>query len=57
MSSACGLWIMKSNLPKNQMGYWHNFNETEEMAREVEVAFPKFVFGVAPAILKEQLDD
>ena len=44
------LWIMKSNLPKYQMVYWHHFNETEEMAREV-------VFGVAPAIQKEQLDD
>ena len=27
------------------------------MAREVEAAFPNVVFGVAPAILKEQLDD
>ena len=27
------------------------------MAREVESAFPNVVFGVAPAILKEQLDD
>ena len=51
------LWIMKSNLPKDQMVYWHHFNGTEEMAREVEVAFPNVVFGVAPAILKEQLDD
>ena len=51
------LWIMKSNLPKDQMVYWHHFNETEEMAREVEAAFPNVVFGVAPAILKEQLDD
>ena len=30
------LWIMKSNLPKDQMVYWHHFNETEEMARKVE---------------------
>ena len=27
------------------------------MAREVEAAFPNVVYGVAPAILKEQLDD
>ena len=27
------------------------------MAREVEAAFPNVVVGVAPAILKEQLDD
>ena len=27
------------------------------MAREVETVFPNLVFGVAPAILKEQLDD
>ena len=27
------------------------------MAREVEAAFPNVVFGVAPAILKGQLDD
>ena len=27
------------------------------MALEVEAAFPNVVFGVAPAILKEQLDD
>ena len=39
------------------MVYWHHFNETEEMAREVEAAFPNVMFGVAPAILKEQLDD
>ena len=51
------LWIMKSNLPNDQLVYWHNFNETEEMAREVEAAFPNVVFGVAPAILKEELDD
>ena len=51
------LWIMKSNLPKDQMVYWHHFNETEKMTREVEAAFPNVVFGVAPAILKEQLDD
>ena len=51
------LWIMKSNLPKNQMVYWHHFNETAEMPRKVEAAFPNVVFGVAPAILKEQLDD
>ena len=35
------LWIMKSNLPKDQMVYWHHFNETEEMAREVDAAFPQ----------------
>ena len=51
---AC-LWIMKSNLPKNHMVYWHHFNEPEEMAREVEAAFPNVVFGVARVILKEQL--
>ena len=51
------VWIMKSNLPKDQMVYWHHFNETEEMARAVEAAFPNVVFGVAPAILNEQLDD
>ena len=39
------------------MVYWHHFNETEEMDREVEAAFPNVVFGVAPAILKEKLDD
>ena len=50
------LWIMKSHLPKNQMVYWYHLNETKEMAREVEAAFPNVVFGVAPAILKEQLD-
>ena len=27
------------------------------MAREVETSIPNVVFGVAPAILKEQLDD
>ena len=27
------------------------------MAQEVEAAFPNVMFGVAPAILKEQLDD
>ena len=51
------LWIMKSNLLKDQMVYWHHFNETEEMAPEVESVFPNVVFGVAPSILKEQLDD
>ena len=45
------LWIMKSNLPKDQMVYWHHFNETEEMVWEVEAAFPNVVSGVAPAIL------
>ena len=34
------LWIMKSNLSKDQMVYWHHFNESEEMAWEVEAAFP-----------------
>ena len=48
---------MKSNLPKNQVVYWHHFNEAEEMARDVEAAFPNVVFGIAPAILKGQLDD
>ena len=51
------LWIMKSNLPKDQMVYWHHLNKTDEIAREVEAAFPNAVFGVASAILKEQLDD
>ena len=51
------LWIMKSNLPKTQMVYWHHINETEEMAREVEAFFNNVVFGVALANLKEQLDD
>ena len=51
------LWIMKGNLPKDQMVYWHHFNETEEIVREVDAAFPNVVFGVAPAIMKEQLDD
>ena len=51
------LWIMKSNLPKDQMVYWHHVNETEEMARDVEATLPNVVFGVAPAILKEHLDD
>ena len=31
------------------MLYWHHFNETEEIAREVEVSFPIVVFDVAPA--------
>ena len=35
----------------------HHFKETEEMAREVETAFPNVVFGVASAILKEQPGD
>ena len=48
---------MKSNLPKDQIVNWHHFNETEEMALELEAAFPNVVFGVAPTILKEQLDD
>ena len=39
------------------MVYWHHFNETEEMALEVETAFLNVVFGVAPAIQKEQLND
>ena len=56
MSKEC-LWIMKSNLPNNQMVYWHYFNETEEMAREMEAAFPNVVFDVAPAMPKEKLDD
>ena len=51
------LWIMKGNLPKDQMVYWHHFNEMEEVVREVEAAFPNVVFCGAPAILKEQLDD
>ena len=51
------LWIIKSNLLKDQMVCWHHFNETEEMAREVEAAFPNVVFGVSPAILEEHLDD
>ena len=51
------LWIKKNNLPKNQMLYWHHFNETEKMGRTVEAAFPNVVFGVALAILKEQLVD
>ena len=39
------------------MVYWYHFNETEEMAREVEASFHNVVFCVAPAFLKEQLDD
>ena len=39
------------------MVYGHHFNETEEMAQEVEAAFPNVVYGVAPAVLNEQLDD
>ena len=39
------------------MVHWYHFNETEEMAWEVEAAFPNVVFGVAPAIMKDQLDD
>ena len=46
------LWIMKGNLPKDQMVHWHQFNETEEMAREVEASYSNVVFGVALAILK-----
>ena len=48
---------MKSNLPKDQMVHGHHFNETEEMAREGEAAFPNVVFDVASAVRKEQLDD
>ena len=48
---------MKSNLPKNQMVCWHHFNETDEMAPEVESSFTNVVFGVTPAIPKEQLGD
>ena len=33
------LWIMTGNLPKDHMVYWHHFNETEEMTREVEAAY------------------
>ena len=51
------LCILKSNIPKNQMVYRHHFIETEYMARQVEAAFPNIVFGVALAILKEQLDN
>ena len=51
------LWIMKSKLPNDQMVYWHHFNETEEMAREVQDAIPNGVFSAAPAILNEQLYD
>ena len=51
------LWIMKSNPLKDQMVYCHHFNETEEMARDVEAAIPNVVFGVAPVILREQMDD
>ena len=51
------LWILKINIPNYQIVYWLHFNETEEMAREVKSAFHNIVFGVAPAILKEQLDD
>ena len=39
------------------MVYCHHFNETEEMTRKVEAAFPKVRFRVAPAIPKEKLDD
>ena len=28
------LWIIKRNLPNDQMVYWHHFNETEEIALE-----------------------
>ena len=57
---ACGhfcacLWIMKGNLPMDQMKYSHNFNETNEMTWEVDAAFHNFVFCVAPAILDGQL--
>ena len=45
---------MHGNLPNDQMVYWHHFNDTEEMAWEVEAALPNVVFGVPPAILKEQ---
>ena len=51
------LWIMEGNVLKGQMVYLDHFNETEEIAREVDAAFPNLVFGVAPAILKEQLED
>ena len=47
----------ESKLPNDQMVYWHHFNETEEMAREVQAALPNGVFSVAPAILNEQLYD
>ena len=48
------LWIMKSNQLNNKIVYLHHFNETGEMAREVETAFPNVVLGVAPAIPKEK---
>ena len=38
------------------MVYWHHFNETEQIAQEVEATFHNVVFGVAPAILKDQLE-
>ena len=50
------LWIMKGNILKDHMVHWRHFNETEEMAREVEASFPNVVFGVAPAILDDQLE-
>ena len=34
------LWIMKSNLLKDQMVYWHHFNVTEEMARGWKLSSP-----------------
>ena len=40
------LWIMKSNIPKNQLVYWHHFNETEEMAWEVISSFPNGVLAL-----------
>ena len=39
------------------MVYWHHSNETEEIAREEEAFFSSVVFGVAPPILKEKLDN
>ena len=51
------LQIMRTHLSKEHPVYWHHFEEGEDRAREVEVAFRNVVFGVAPGILKEQLND
>ena len=61
------LWIMNSNLPKNQMVYWHNFNETEEMLslallrrslkEQPDDQLEKFIRSTSPAQLMAESDD
>ena len=53
------LWIMKSNLPKDQMMYWHHFNETEEMAilkEQLDDQLEKFIRSTSPERLMAESD-